>query len=115
MNLYHSIFSGLGLSALLFCAVSSVQAMPKSMPKNTPTPIKAMAKPSLSLGGPITPSQPNFFGNSNGPVLPASVNSSLGSGFASQPIPSAAEKSPIPLVGDPPRPTRGGIINIKTN
>jgi hypothetical protein len=111
MNLHRSIFSGLGLSALLLCASSSAQAMPK----NTPTPIKEMAKPSLSLGGPITPSQPNFFANSNGPVLPASVNSSLGSGFASQPIPSAAEKSPIPLVGDPPRPTRGGIINIKTD
>ncbi len=109
MKLRHSIFSGLGLTALLLCTISSAQAAPKT------APIKTMAQTSSTLGGPITPSQPNFFANSNSLVLPASINSSLDNGFASQPIPSAAEKSPIPLVGDPPRPTRGGIINIKTN
>ena len=113
MNLRHSIFSGLGLSVLLLCASFSAQAMPKTSPNLAPE--KAMTKTSSSLGGPIILSQPDFFANSNGLVLPASINPTLDNGFAGQPIPSAADKSPTPLVGDPPRPTRGGIINIKTD
>ena len=112
MKLRHSIFSGLGLSAVLLCSISSAQAVPKNIPAQNPKP---MAKVSSNLGGPITPSQPDFFANSNTPLLPASLNANLDNGFASQSVPSAEDKSPTPLVGDPPRPTRGGIINIKTD
>lgn len=113
MNLRHSIFSGFGLSVLLVCAIPSARATPKTALGQTPT--KAMAKTSSILGGPITPSQPDFFADSNNLVFPTSVNLTLDNGLAGQPIPSAADKSPTPLVGDPPRPTRGGIINIKTD
>jgi hypothetical protein len=113
MNLRYSIFSGIGLSAWLLCSISSAQAMPRTAPNQAPT--KSIEKTSSSLGGPITLSQPDFFANTNGLVLPASVNPTLDNGLSGQPIPSAEDKSPTPLVGDPPRPTRGGIINIKTD
>jgi hypothetical protein len=113
MKLRHSIFSGLGLSVLLLGSIASAQAIPKAVRGQAST--NTMAKTASSLGGPITPSQPDFFANSNNLVLPTVVNSTLDNGLAGQPIPSADAKSPTPLVGDPPRPSRGGIINIKTD
>jgi hypothetical protein len=112
MKLRNAVFSGLGLSIVLVCAASSAQARPS---KAVPHSSQAMTKSSSSLGGPITPTQPDFFTIVNAPVLPASLNQSLDGGFASQPIPSAEEKTAVPLVGDPPRQSRGGIINIKTD
>ncbi len=113
MNLRHSIFSGFGFSVLLLCALSSAQATPKTAPDQAPT--NAMAKTSSILGGPITPSQPDFFANTNNLLLPTSATSTLDNGLAGQSIPSADDKAPTPLVGDLPRPSRGGIINIKTD
>jgi hypothetical protein len=113
MKLRHAVFSCLGLSMVLVCAASSAQARPTKALSQAP---KAIAKPSsASLGGPITPSQPDFFAISNAPVLPNSLNQSLDGGFANQPKPSAEEKTAVPLVGDPPRQSRGGLINIKTD
>jgi hypothetical protein len=113
MKLRHAVFSCLGLSMMLVCAVSSAQARPtKALPQHSPK--AAISKPSsASLGGPITPSQPDFFAIGNAPVSPTSLNPSLDGGFANQPKPSAEEKTAVPLVGDPPRQSRGGLINIK--
>ena len=113
MKLRHAVFSCLGLSMVLVCAASSAQARPtKALPYQPPK--AAIEKPSsASLGGPITPSQPDFFTISNAPVSPNLLNQSLDGGFANQPKPSAEEKTAIPLVGDPPRQSRGGLINIK--
>lgn len=114
MKLRQAVFSGFGLSMVLVCAMSSAQARPSKALSQSP---KAIAKPSSSssLGGPITSTQPDFFATINSPVLPESLNQSLDGGFANQPIPSAEEKTAVPLVGDPPRQSRGGIINIKTD
>jgi hypothetical protein len=117
MKLRQAVFSGFGLSMVLVCAMSSAQARPsKALPHSSISPSpKAITNPSSSLGGPITPTQPDFFATINSPVLPESLNQSLDGGFANQPIPSAEEKTAVPLVGDPPRQSRGGIINIKTD
>ena len=119
MKLPQAVISGLGLSMVLVCAASSAQARPSKALTQSPKAIAAhqkSAKPSsASLGGPITPSQPDFFATINSPVLPKSLNPSLDGSFANQPIPSAEEKTAVPLVGDPPRQSRGGIINIKTD
>jgi hypothetical protein len=110
MKLRQAVFSGFGLSMVLVCTMSGAQARPS---KALSHPSKAITKPSSSLGGPITPTHPDFFATINSPVLPESLNQSLDGGFANQPIPSAEEKTAVPLVGDPPRQSRGGIINIK--
>jgi hypothetical protein len=112
MKLRNAVLSGIGLSMALVCSTSSAQARPS---KVLPHSSGAMVKTSSSLGGPITPTQPDFFTTLNEPVLPASLNQSLDGGFANQAIPSAEEKTAVPLVGDPPRQSRGGIINIKTD
>jgi hypothetical protein len=111
MKLRNAVFSSLGLSMVLVCAASDAQARPsKTVPHS-----QAITQSSSSLGGPITPTQPDFFTIVNAPVLPESLNQSLDGDFANQPIPSAEEKTAVPLVGDPPRQSRGGIINIKTD
>jgi hypothetical protein len=110
MKLRQAVFSGFGLSMVLVCAISSAQARPSKALSQSP---KVIANPSSSLGGPITLTQPDFFATINSSVLPKSLNQSLDGGFANQPIPSAEEKTAVPLVGDPPRQSRGGIINIK--
>lgn len=110
MKLRHAVFSGLGLSMVLVC-VPGAYAKPSKATPHTP----AIQKSSSILGGPITVTQSDFFTTVNVPVVPASLNQSLDGGFANQPIPSAEEKTAVPLVGDPPRQSRGGIINIKTD
>jgi hypothetical protein len=112
MKLRQAVSSGFGLSMVLVCAISSAQARPSKALSPSP---QTITNPSSSLGGPITPTQPDFFATINSPVLPESLNQSLDGGFANQPIPSAEEKTAVPLVGDPPRQSRGGIINIKTD
>jgi hypothetical protein len=111
MKLRNAVFSGIGLSMVLVCAASAQSRPSKAVPHSS----QAMTKSSSSLGGPITPTQPDFFTIVNAPVLPESLNQSLDAGFANQPIPSAEEKTVVPLVGDPPRQSRGGLINIKTD
>jgi hypothetical protein len=112
MKLRKAVFSGIGLSMVLVCAASSAQAQTS---KAVSHPSQAITKSSSSLGGPITVTQSDFFATINSPVLPESLNQSLDGGFANQPIPSAEEKTAVPLVGDPPPQSRGGIINIKTD
>jgi hypothetical protein len=111
MRLHKAVISCFGLSMVLVGA-SSAQARPSQA---TSPSSQAIAKSSSSLGGPITVTQQDFFTTVNPPVLPESLNQSLDGGFANQPIPSAEEKTAVPLVGDPPRQSRGGLINIKTN
>jgi hypothetical protein len=112
MNLTYTVFSSLGLSTLLVCVMSSAQARPNP---SVSQPSKPITKLSSSLGGPITPTQPDFFAGSNPSVPPASMNQTLDSGFKDQPVQARSDRPAAPMVDDPPRPTKGGIINIKTD
>lgn len=112
MNLRNAVFAGLGLLSLLLGATFSAQAQSSTAVAQPPL---GGAKLSSSLGGPITPTQPNFFAESTAPVSPASLNQTLDGSFANQPIPASSSEPAAPLVDDPPRPSKGGIINIKTD
>lgn len=111
MNLRNTLVTGLGLSTLLL-GYSSAQAQTKlQVPQQPP---KGMSKLSSSLGGPVTPTKPDFFQDSSATSTLPSL--SLDNDDANQQIlRSNADGPVVPMVGDPPRGGRGGIINIKTD
>ncbi|WP_404786175.1 hypothetical protein [Altericista sp. CCNU0014] len=115
MNLRHSASSGIGLLTLLFGFMPSTPAQ-----TSLPVPLvpkqgqaKGIDKTSSGLGGPITPSHPNFFSDSAPPPAPAPLD--LDDDFAVQPLRTPSSAPVAPLVGDPPRTNRGGLINIETD
>jgi hypothetical protein len=111
MKLHKAICSCLGVSIVLVCAVSKAQAQSnQALPS-----AQGMTKPSSSLGGPITPTQPDFFEISNSPVPPSSLNQSLDGGFASEQVKGNPDRPAAPMIDDPPQISKGGIINIKTD
>jgi hypothetical protein len=112
MNLRNAVLTGLGLPILLFGDMPT-QAQTKLLVPKPPSTGAGASRVSSSLGGPITPTQPNFFDSSSTPLAPPSL--SLDNDFATR-SPSPASETPVaPIVGDPPRTSRGGIINIKTD
>lgn len=73
------------------------------------TSSSAQSKPSQSLGGPITPSQPNFFFNSEQPSvlrLPDEQLQANPAGLRTQP-----ERQPAPIADDPLHPS-GGFLKF---
>jgi hypothetical protein len=112
MNLRNTLMTGLGLSTLLL-GYPSAQAQTKlQVPQQQPP--KGMSKLSSSLGGPVTPTKPYFFEDSSATSTLPSL--SLDNDDADRQIRRSNADGPVvPMVGDPPRGSRGGIINIKTD
>ncbi len=111
MNLPNAILVGFGLSTLLLGNMPSVQAQARLIVPKPPS--SSTSRVSSSLGGPITPSQPNFFENVSTPLTPPPL--SLENDNANQILRTTSDAPVVPMVGDPPRTSRGGIINIKTD
>ncbi|MGB8698543.1 MAG: hypothetical protein WCD18_03925, partial [Thermosynechococcaceae cyanobacterium] len=68
------------------------------------------------LGGPITPTQPDFFAGSPIKPLPTTpIEDTSSSSFGAQPVSSTSNKPPAPFVDDVPRRGGLGIINVKVD
>jgi hypothetical protein len=114
MNLFNAALRGLGASAIVVTLIAPGQARPSQ-----PKPLQVQKPLASTLGGPITPSDPNLFLGSGSPILqPVTLQNQAsedGSPFKAPPLRSGSPKPITPMVGDPPRQSGGGFINFKTD
>jgi hypothetical protein len=107
MTFLKSLLPSVGIISILMCLPTAAQARPRTAPSEPPK----LMSPSSSLGGPITPTQPDFFSTqSNSLQLNTEGNNSqpiISAGSLVKPV----ERKPAPLVDDPPRPA-GGFLKI---
>jgi hypothetical protein len=108
MKVLKPLLPSLGIVAMLLC-------LPAFAQHKSQAPSAQMGK-SSSLGGPITPTQPNFFANS----ASLSVFNSEGDGqskttktISAGPLVRPVDREPAPMVDDPPRPA-GGFFTFET-
>ncbi len=114
MTLFNVALRGLGASAIVLMLASSSQAQTNPL---QPKPIKSPKPLASTLGGPVTPSDPNLFLGANSSLLqPITVNATSedGSPLKAPPLLLGPPEPIAPLVDDPPRPSGGGLFNIKT-
>jgi hypothetical protein len=115
MKLFNVALRGLGASAIIVMLVSSSQAQTNPL---QPKPLKSPKPLASTLGGLVTPSDPNLFlGNNTFLLQPMTLeNATGGDGSLLKPPPMQfGPPDPIaPLVDDPPRPS-GGFLNIRTD
>ncbi len=116
MTLFNVALRGFGASAIILMLASSSQAQTNPLQPNSPKNTKPLAS---ALGGPVTPSDPNLFLGANSfllePVTLENATAEDGSPLKAPPLLLGPPEPIAPLVDDPPRPSGGGIFNIKTD
>lgn len=120
MNSLHRFISSLGSVALLgigFAGIAQAQSSPSQWEQIQPwNPSPQTSEQSSTLGGPITPTQPDFFaGNQSTEFSPSASGGSRTKLFKVGPVQPTSNKPPAPMIGDPPHPRGGGLINVKTD
>ena len=106
MNVLKPLVPSLGMIAMLVCLPASAER--KFSPSSAPLTVK-----SSSLGGPITPTQPNFFANSDSLSVFNSENDGQLKTISAGPLVQPIDRKPAPMVDDPPHPA-GGFFTVKT-
>jgi hypothetical protein len=106
MNVLKTLLPSLGIFAMLVCLPASAQH------KSSPSSAQLTGK-SSSLGGPITPTQPDFFANSDSLSVFNSENDGQPKTISAGPLVQPVDRKPAPMVDDPPRPA-GGFFTVKT-
>jgi hypothetical protein len=95
--------AGVGIVTMLLCLPASAQG--KSSLPSTPSMGTTSA-----LGGPITPTQPDFFADTANLSISAASDKPGGT-ISLEPLTRSADRRPAPMVGDPPRPV-GGFLKV---
>jgi hypothetical protein len=115
MKLFNMALRGLGASAIILMLAYSSQAQTNPL---QPKPLKSKKPLASTLGGPVTPSDPNLFLGANSSLLqPIPLeNATAGNGslLKAPPLQFGPPEPIAPLVDDPPRPS-GGFLNIRTD
>jgi hypothetical protein len=105
-SLLSGLLPGLGIATML-CLPANAQSK-----SSVPSP-QSMGK-SSSLGGPITPTQPDFFSNpASLSIFSTESDSSLRT-ISAGPLTRPVDREPAPMVDDPPRPA-GGFLTFETD
>jgi hypothetical protein len=116
MTLFNVALKGLGASVIVLMLAASSQAQTNLLQSKTLKSPKPLAS---ALGGPITPSDPNLFLGANSallqPITLENATSEDGSPLKAPPLLLGPPEPIAPLVDDPPRPSGGGLFNIKTD
>lgn len=120
MNSLHRFISSFGSVALFgigFAGIAQAQSSSSQWEQLQPwTAPSQTDEKSSSLGGPITPTQPDFFaGNQSTEFSSSTSDGSRTKLFKVGPVQPTSNKPPAPLIGDPPRPRGGGLINVQTD
>jgi hypothetical protein len=103
------------LSVLALGITASAQAQTRPAPLWPVPADPSVLTPTSSLGGPITPTQPDFFaGESVAPLPSATLEVTSAKTLGLQPV-RRSSRPAAPFVDDPPRPSGGGFINVNTD
>jgi hypothetical protein len=106
MKVLKTLLPGLSIAALLLC-------LPASAQQKSRIPSAQPMEKSSSLGGPITPTQPNFFANSASLSVFNSESDGQPKTISAGPLVRPIDREPAPMVDDPPRPA-GGFLTFET-
>jgi hypothetical protein len=106
MKVLETLLPGLGIAALLLCLPASAQHKAR-------IPSAQLMGKSSSLGGPITPTQPDFFYSPASLSIFNSESDGQPKTISAGPLVRPVDREPAPMVDDPPRPA-GGFIKVET-
>jgi hypothetical protein len=106
MKVLKALLPSVGIAALLLC-------LPASAQHKSSIPSASLTGQSSSLGGPITPTQPDFFANSASLSIFNSETDGQPKTISAGPLVRPVDREPAPMVDDPPRPA-GGFFKIDT-
>jgi hypothetical protein len=106
MKVLKALLPSCGIAAFLLCLPASAQR--KANVLSAP-----LMNKSASLGGPITPTQPDFFANSTSLSIFNSETDGQPKTITAGPLVRPVERKPAPMVDDPPRPA-GGFFKVDT-
>lgn len=107
MKFLQILLPSLGIATVLLC-------LPTSAQNKSSLPSAQLMGKSSSLGGPITPTQPDFFANpENLSIFDSASDSSLKT-ISAGPLTRPVDREPAPMVDDPPRPA-GGFLIVETD
>ncbi len=106
MKVLKPLLSGLGIAVLLLHLPASAQPKAK-------VPVAQPVGQSSRLGGPITPTQPDFFADSASLAVFNAESDGQPRTISAGPFVSPVDREPAPMVDDPPRPA-GGFFKVDT-
>jgi hypothetical protein len=106
MKVLETLLPGLGIAVMLIC-------LPAAAQHKSRIPSARLIGKSSSLGGPITPTQPNFFSKPASVSVFNSESEGQTKTISAGPLVRPVDREPAPMVDDPPRPA-GGFITFET-
>jgi hypothetical protein len=106
MKVLKPLLSGLGIVVMLLCLPASAQHKSK-------VPSAQSMDKSSRLGGPITPTQPDFFANPASLSVFNADSDGQSKTINAGPLVRPIDREPAPMVDDPPRPA-GGFFKVDT-
>lgn len=109
MKVFKTLLPSFGIAALLLCLPASAQ----HKHNKSSVPSAKVTGQSSSLGGPITPTQPDFFANSASLSIFNSETDGQPKTISAGPLVRPVDREPAPMVDDPPRPA-GGFFKVDT-